>query len=195
MFSKKGGKKGWGAKLFSLPALFVIVFLAGILGTLYFVANVPLVNTAKIKVLANQDMMIKNEVQAAVSLLDALNQKVTAGQLSLAGAKKQGADLLRQMRYGVNKDGYFFVDTTAGVNVVMLGDKSIEGRNRLNDSLHNVYYVKGLLAAGQQSDGGFISYWYPKPGESIAKEKRAYALQFKPFDWVVGTGYYLEDVK
>ncbi len=195
MFSRKGGKKTLGKRLYSLPALFVLIFVAGILSTLYFTANVPLINIAKIKNLAKQDVVVKSQVDTAISMLEVLNQKVKTGALSLASAKKLGADLLRGMTYGADKQGYFFADTTEGVNVVMLGDKTIEGRNRLNDSLHDVYYVKELIKAGQQADGGFITYWYPKRGETNPKEKRAYAMEYKPFGWVVGSGYYLEDVK
>ena len=193
MFSKKGGRKTLGRRLFSLQTLLIFAFIAISLGTLYFIANVP-ANYTQIKLLSKQDMLARNEVYSAISMLDALNNKVKTGEMSLASAKKLGADLLRNMRYGATKDLYFFVDTTEGVNVVMLGDKTIEGKNRLSEMANGVYYIKELIKTSQQADGGYVNYMYPKPGETKAKEKRSYALEFKPFCWVVGSGYYIEDV-
>ncbi len=193
MFSKKGGRKTLGRRLFSLQTLLIFAFIAISLGTLYFIANVP-ANYTQIKLLSKQDMLARNEVYSAISMLDALNNKVKTGEMSLASAKKLGADLLRNMRYGATKDLYFFVDTTEGVNVVMLGDKTIEGKNRLSEMANGVYYIKELIKTSQQADGGYVNYMYPKPGETKAKEKRSYALEFKPFGWVVGSGYYIEDV-
>jgi methyl-accepting chemotaxis protein len=200
MFSKKGGKKTLGKMLFSLPALFICIFIAVSLACLWAIAYyMPTTESFsyynKSRLMLIQDKVVKNEVVSAVEMLTALNNKVQNGEMTLAKAKKLGADLIRDMRYGDKKDGYFFVDTTEGVNVVLYGDKATEGRNRINDNADGVYYVKELIKAGQKADGDFVNYMYPKKGEGMAKQKRSYALEFKPFGWVVGTGYYLEDLK
>jgi len=199
MFSKKGGKKTIGRMLFSLPVLFIFIFIVGSLACLYAISVMPgsdaFMSFNRSRVMIVQDQVIKNEVYSAVSMLDALNNKVSSGELTMAKAKKLGADLLRDMRYGVDGEGYFFADTTDGVNVVLYGDKSVEGKSRLNDNVNGIFYVKNLIKAGQTASGDFSNYWYPKQGGSVAKEKRAFSLEYKPFGWVVGTGYYLEDIK
>lgn len=193
MLFKKRRSKTWGRRLFSLPALLICVFLAVSLSCLFFVAKAPL-NQWQRGAVAKQDVLIRNQVYTAVSALEALHQKTKSGELTMARAKKLGADMLREMRYGDRQDGYFFADTVDGVNVVLYGDKSTEGRNRLEDNVNGIYYVKELIKTGQQG-GGYVNYWYPKQGEMIAKEKRSFVLEFKPFGWVVGTGYYLEDIR
>ena len=134
------------------------------------------------------DLLIKSEVETAVSMLQAIYTKHQEGEMSLVQAKKLGADLLRELRYGT--EGYFWADTTEGVNVVLYGRKDVEGRNRLEDKDQNgMYITKAWLAKGK-AGGGYVEYWFPKRGETIAQPKRSYVLLFQPFGWVVGSGYY-----
>jgi len=137
---------------------------------------------------AAQDLLIKSEVETAVSMLQAIYAKHQQGEMTLEKAKKLGADLLRELKYGTG--GYFWADTTEGVNVVLYGRKDVEGRNRLEDKdPKGTYYIKELLAKAK-TGGGYVEYWFPKKGQATAQPKRSYVLLFKPFQWVVGSGYY-----
>jgi methyl-accepting chemotaxis protein len=135
-----------------------------------------------------QDLLVKSEVETAVSMLQAIFAKQQQGEMTLEQAKKLGADLLRELRYGT--DGYFWADTTEGVNVVLYGRKDVEGRKRIEDKdLKGTFYVKEFLAKGKDG-GGYVEYWFPKKGQAEPQPKRSYVLLFKPFGWVVGSGYY-----
>jgi signal transduction histidine kinase len=135
-----------------------------------------------------QDVLIKSEVETAVSMLRAVFTKHQKGAMTLEQAKELGADLLRELRYGT--DGYFWADSTEGVNVVLYGRKDVEGRNRLEDKdQKGIFYVKEFLAKGK-AGGGYVEYWFPKKGQITAQSKRSYVLLFEPFGWVVGSGYY-----
>lgn len=136
---------------------------------------------------AAQDLLIKSEVETAVSMLQAISARQQKGEMTLEQAKKLGADLLRELKYGT--DGYFWADTTEGVNVVLYGRKDVEGRNRLEDKDNKgTYYIKEFLAKAKT--GGYVEYWFPKKGQTTAQAKRSYVLLFEPFGWVIGTGYY-----
>ena len=140
------------------------------------------------KNLPAQDLLIKSEVETAVSMLQAIFTKQQQGEMTLEQAKKLGADLLRELRYAV--DGYFWADTTEGVNVVLYGRKDVEGRNRLEDKdPKGTFYIKEFLAKAK-AGGGYVEYSFPKKGQTVPQAKRSYVLLFKPFGWVVGTGYY-----
>ncbi|HNX90847.1 MAG TPA: cache domain-containing protein [Candidatus Omnitrophota bacterium] len=139
-----------------------------------------------------RDIVIKREVQTAISVLNTLNAKVESGEMTLDQAKKLGADIIRDMRYGDNNEGYFFVDTVEGVNVVLFGRKDVEGQNRYEAVMKGIYYVKEIINKAING-GGYTDYWFPKKGAEEPLRKRAYSLLFEPFGWVVGTGYYLED--
>jgi len=137
---------------------------------------------------STQDLLIKSEVETAVSMLQAIYNRQQAGAMTIDQAKKLGADLLRELRYGA--DGYFWADTTKGVNVVLYGRKDVEGRNRLEaKDIKGNFFVKEFLTKGQ-AGGGYVEYWFPKLGQQEQRAKRSYVLLFKPFGWVVGSGYY-----
>jgi len=140
------------------------------------------------------DLVIKTQVETAVSLLDALYQKSQKGEFSIDEAKQRSADLLRELRYGKNKDGYFWADTTDGVNVVLYGKKEVEGTNRWDAFVGGVYHVRETIKNGMKEGGGYTDYYFPKKDDSIPLPKRGYSILFAPFNWVVGTGYYLEDI-
>jgi methyl-accepting chemotaxis protein len=142
----------------------------------------------KVENTSGEDLLIKSEVETAVSMLQAIFTKQQQGEMTLEQAKKLGADLLRELRYGT--DGYFWADTTEGVNVVLYGRKDVEGRNRLEDKdPKGTFYIKEFLAKAK-AGGGYVEYWFPKKGQTTPQAKRSYVLLFKPFGWVVGTGYY-----
>jgi len=144
--------------------------------------------TGELKRSSAQDLLIKSQVETAVSMLQAIFTKHQQGEMTLEKAKKLGADLLRELRYGT--EGYFWADTTEGVNVVLYGRKDVEGRNRLQDKdQQGTYYVKEFLAKGK-AGGGYVEYWFPRKGETTSQFKRSYVLLFRPFGWVVGSGYY-----
>ncbi len=135
-----------------------------------------------------KDMLIKSEVETAVSMLQAIFAKHQQGEFDLETAMKLGADLLRELRYGT--EGYFWADTMEGVNVVLYGRKDVEGKNRMEaQDEHGNFYIKNILAQGK-AGGGYVEYWFTKKGESTAQPKRSYVAQFEPFGWVIGTGYY-----
>jgi methyl-accepting chemotaxis protein len=135
-----------------------------------------------------QDLLIKSEVETAVSMLQAIYDKHRQGSMTMEKAKKLGADLLRELQYGT--DGYFWADTTEGVNVVLYGRKDVEGRNRFEDKdQKGAFYVKEFLAKGK-AGGGYVDYLFSRKGQTTPHPKRSYVLLFKPFGWIVGSGYY-----
>jgi len=164
-------------------ALMIIVIL--VLGGAYMGA----LKIAKYK----QDAIIKSQVETAVSMLQAVYDKTIEGEYNIYYAKLLGADILRGLGYGPDGIGYFWADTTEGVNVVLYGNKDVEGKNRYNDKVNGVSYIKNIIDKAI-TGGGYTSYYYIKQGGKVPLAKRAYSMEFKPFGWVVGTGYYLDDL-
>lgn len=136
------------------------------------------------------DETIKEQVECAISMLSGVNAQYEAGELTEEEAKKLGADLLRELRYG--EAGYFWADQTDGTNVVLLGSAT-EGTNRMDAQDASGYkMVQDIIAVGQQPDGGFTDYVFPKEGETESSPKRSYSKLFEPFGWVIGTGNYTD---
>ncbi len=139
---------------------------------------------------ADYDNNIKNQVENVITLLDTINKQYEQGTYTLEEAKKVAADLVRELHYGEN--GYFWIDTTDGMNIVMLGSDK-EGTNRLEAVDANGYeMIKEIIRVGQLEEGGYTDYVFPKEGETEALPKRSYSKSFEPFGWVVGTGNYID---
>lgn len=148
-------------------------------------------DTLETSIRENYDVTIKDQVGVVMSLLSEINDQYKAGVFaSLDEAKMVAAEEVRQMRYG--DSGYFWVDTSNGTNVVLLGGDS-EGTNRMETTDGNGYQmVKEIIRVAVEEGGGYVDYVYPKEGETESSPKRSYSEYFEPFDWVVGTGNYTD---
>lgn len=136
------------------------------------------------------DESIRQQVENAISMLDQYYAAYEAGECTLEEAKKQGADMLRELRYG--DSGYFWADDTEGNNIVLLGSAT-EGTNRMGTKDGNGYeMVRDIIAVGQQPDGGYCDYVFPKEGGTENLPKRSYSRLYEPFGWVIGTGNYTD---
>lgn len=136
------------------------------------------------------DDSIKQQVSVVISLLSEIYDEYKAGAYTLDEAKKIAADEVRQMRYG--DAGYFWIDQSDGTNVVLLGSDT-EGTNRMETQDAKGYQmVKEIIRVAVEDGGGYTDYVFPKVGETKPSPKRAYSEYFEPFDWVVGTGNYID---
>lgn len=142
--------------------------------------------------LEQSDQRIKLEVQTAHSLVQDIYNQQQKGVLTEADAKKRAADLVRNLRF--DNGNYFWIDTTEGINVVLLG-RDTEGKSRLDlvDS-KGKRIIEDCLKQGANPDGGYTDYYFPKPNEKVDSPKRSYVLLFKPYNWIIGTGQWIDDI-
>lgn len=133
---------------------------------------------------------LKLETESAITVLANVYKRQQAGEFTEEQAKKLAADLVRQMRYD-DGAGYFYIDTYDGVNVVLLGRDS-EGKSRINSQdTEGKYYIKEMIANGRNG-GGYTDLMFAKPNESTPLPKRNYTEAFEPYQWVVGTGVWID---
>ncbi len=170
----------------------VICITALWLQTLRMEARTQLENY-RTQLLQDVDTSLKNETQIVVSLLEKVYQQQQAGLLSEPEAKKIAADLVRDLRYDDGK-GYFWIDTADGVNVVLLG-RDVEGKSRIDlVDPNGVHFIQEMLKNGQQTGGGYTDLSFAKPGETTPLPKRNYTTTFAPYQWVLGTGVWIDQI-
>lgn len=137
------------------------------------------------------DEMIKGQVQSIVSLLDPINKQIEEGKLTEKDGKELAASIIRSAKY--LESGYFWADTTEGTNVVLLGS-AVEGTDRRGLTDHNGFkIVEKFLEIGNGEGSGFLDYYFPKANETEPSQKRAYVQIYKPFNWIIGTGNYVDE--
>ena len=130
-------------------------------------------------------------VLMARQALDLNYQASRQAGLSEAEAVERGKVLLRTFRFG--KDDYFYAIDSHGVAVANPNPK-VEGKN-LYDAVDSdgVLFVRRQLEIAANG-GGFLSYRFPRAAGGDPLPKTSYAVEFKPFGWVIGGGVYLDDV-
>jgi signal transduction histidine kinase len=92
--------------------------------------------------------------------------------------------------------GYIFVNHANGNPIVMDG-KVYKGNLNLleqtNDKRHSVF-LQELEVATKNPDGGYFFYKWNKMNDTIPSEKCAYVQLFKEFNWLIGAGFYLDEI-
>ncbi len=139
------------------------------------------------------DQMIQSQVECMVGVLQAEYDQYKNGLISEEEAMENAKYIVRSTRYS-DGAGYFWADMADGTSAVHIKPE-VEGTNRYNsqDEKGN-FFVQDTIAAGDKPGGGFIDFYFAKPGEKEAKAKRGYIKKFEPYGWYIGTGNYEEDM-
>ena len=140
---------------------------------------------------------IKSQVQSVIAILQAEYDKSQNGDLTEDEAKKEAAEIVRNMRYRDDGSGYFWIDDT-DYNLIMhpiLTDQ--EGNNRYDLTDQNgVKIIQEIMKVSTGSDGGgFNKFYFTKADGVTVAPKIAYSQIFTPWNWVVSTGNYVDDMK
>lgn len=143
------------------------------------------------RLLADYDRQIKMLVENVVSSVAAVHERQENGELSDAEARDLAKMIIRESVYG--ESGYFWADRSDGILVAhhYLRDNEGADRSDLEDANGNKI-IQNILKAGP--GGGYTEYWFPKEEGGESYPKRAYSLLFEPYDWIISTGNYYDDI-
>jgi len=174
-------------------ALVLVAVLMTIQASISYWSLTKAYNTAVGVAKEGFDTMLQAEVQTMISSLDENYQQFQDGKITTSQLMTRAKELVRNTRYN-GEIGYFEADLADGTCVAHI-DPEYEEQNHLQeqDEKGN-YYVKNIIAAGDEENGGFTEYYFPKPGEQTAVLKRAFTLQYQPFHWYITTGVYMDEV-
>jgi len=118
------------------------------------------------------------------------------GRIPDAGIQKTIKDALRPVRFNQGR-GYYFILAMDGVNVLQADRPEMEGQDLLPVQGGGGQFVaRDIIALARDQSEGSYEYTWTKPGKAgWGHPKIAYVKRFAPFDWVIGTGEYLDDVE
>lgn len=149
----------------------------------------------KKQILTQVDYQMSTSVDNAYSVVNYYYSLEKNGELTEEEAQEKAKAAVREMRYG--KDGYFWIDNTDVVGVMHPIKPELVGKSRADEKdakgkLLCKDYVKGAIE--NKEKGYYSDFWYPKPGETEASPKRGYVRVFEPWQWVICTGTYIDEV-
>ena len=126
-------------------------------------------------------------------------QKAKDGKISMNLARKRAKETISSIRYG--KGDYIF-GLTSDYRIIIHPDPKM-----LNKDLYNlkdpdgVYVIRELVKAAKKAPEGKAGYvlykwWRYVNGKKLPPEsKLSAAMYFKPWEWILGTGVYISDIK
>lgn len=174
------------------------------------------------QLMQRHEAQLQSLVEVADTLLQEYYQRYQRGELTEEDAQGRAIKRIASLRYGGGQ-GYYWIHTGGERPVMVMHPlkpemngrdlsgqedlatvKSLFYKNRIypkDDPLvraevqpTRLYVAMNEVCAGK--GGGEVLYYWPKPGQdqSVGYPKLSYVKLFKPWNWVVGTGFYVDDV-
>jgi len=139
---------------------------------------------------------LKRVVETAEGILKSYAAEVAAGKTSLADAQKQALERIAAMRY--DNDNYIFVFDSKPVVLMHPTNKNVVGKNvgDRKDSDGKLYYVE-MVKVGKAQQRGYVNYMGRLPGadDTNRTQKVSYLIYYQPWDWLLVSGVFLNDVE
>lgn len=106
------------------------------------------------------------------------------------------SEALRPIRFGEGL-GYYFITRLDGREILFADRPEMEGKNLLGmQDTEGQYVIRDMISIAEAAGEGFYEYHWTKPGsDQSGHRKISYIKRFEPFDWIIGTGLYVEDVE
>ncbi|MDV7338507.1 bacteriohemerythrin [Terasakiella sp. A23] len=146
----------------------------------------------KATMIADREIKTRHIVETAYSIVENFANRAEAGELSLGEAKQQAAKTLQAMRYDGSE--YLFI-TDFNATIVMHPIKpELNGKDLSASKDPKGVPLFQLVAATAKSGDGFVSYHWPKAGFDDPVEKLSFVKGYKPWEWAIGSGIYMDDV-
>lgn len=137
---------------------------------------------------------LRHLAEASVSILDAFNKRVEAGEMELAAAQDAAKAEIKKLRY--DGSNYFWINDMHPRMVMHPFKPKLDGKDltKVKDPNGKALFVE-FVDTVKASGGGVVDYHWPKPGSDQPVAKSSYVLGYKPWGWIVGTGVYIDDLQ
>jgi len=101
-------------------------------------------------------------------------------------------EFITPIRFYPDETGYFYIYNYDCVNVAHATQKDLQGKDLTNFQDENGKYVIQELSAAAQKGGGYVEYYWVKPGETKESRKLGYVEPIPGTEFFIGTGVYLQ---
>lgn len=185
----KGKRKIFLLKI-DLPALLAIILFAGMI-FLYLIPGFE-------KVMMERKRNLIHEMTASVySLLEYYNTLERNGDLEKPEAQEQARAAVNTIRYGDDLKDYFWITDKVPVMITHPYRPDLNGQDLTGyyDSKGKAIFVEFVKAVSDDGESYVEYMWQWNDDSTRIVPKLSYVRLFEPWEWVVGTGIYVEDVR
>ena len=146
---------------------------------------------------------LKSIIDLAEKIIQDSKAKAESGEISLEEAKQIASNQIKSLRYD-SGTGYIWINDTGRPYPKMIMHPTVPALDGkvLDNPNYNVALgeKKNLFVAfvdvTEKSNEGFVDYLWPKPtkdGLTTDQPKLSYVRLIKDWDWIIGTGIYVDD--
>ena len=148
----------------------------------------------KSQVVQDTKKEIKSKVYQAHDLAWSI-YKQQEGKMTETEIKNLIKETLRPIRFAQGR-GYYFIGNLRGKEILYPTNPEMEGKNvwDLQDEKGN-YVIRQEVKTAETKEEGFVTGYWEKPGKpgDKAYPKLSFVKLFRPFDWYIGTGIYIDE--
>ena len=184
--------------------LFRKILLLSIIGMLLLGVFALLLSLHALKVRGREevndirDTLITEKTEKIRNLVDAAYKVVESAyvhtDLPEPARKQLALNMIKAMRY--NDNDYFWINDSRPVMVMHPIKPALDGQDLSNikDPKGKHLFVEFAKVCREKGEGT-VDYLWPKPGHEEPVEKLSYVKRFSSWDWIIGTGIYVDDVR
>ncbi|MCC7376173.1 MAG: cache domain-containing protein [Verrucomicrobiales bacterium] len=131
------------------------------------------------------------------SMVDVEAQVLAARLKGVSTREEQVAVLVKEtdsLRFFPDGSGYFFTYDVTGTRINVPVNKAQNGQNLIGlADPKGIRFIEEMTKAARVG-GGFVEYWFEKPGRGV-QPKLSYVAPIVGTDFWVGTGIYIDNVE
>ena len=136
----------------------------------------------------------RHVVESAWSVLDHFARQAAAGAMTEAAARTAAKAAVKSMRY--EKENYFWINDTHPRMVMHPLKPELDGTDLTgNKDPDGKALFVAMANVAKEKGEGFVDYAWPKPGDPEPMPKISYVKRLPQWDWVIGSGIYIDDVE
>ncbi|GAA6130285.1 methyl-accepting chemotaxis protein [Halopseudomonas sabulinigri] len=133
-------------------------------------------------------------VEVAHDLMNFYHQKELSGELTGEQARQEAMAALGSLRYDGNE--YYWVNDMNNIMVMHpLAPQTVGVDLTTMQNTEGVNVISEMVALARSKGTASFEYNWPKPGEEEGTPKIAAFKHFAPWDYMVGTGIYIDDMQ
>ncbi|MDR4987738.1 MAG: DUF294 nucleotidyltransferase-like domain-containing protein [Bacteroidales bacterium] len=173
-----------------IPAILIIVLFV----VSFSVVFIPMVERG---LMDRKKEMIKELTNSAWSVIDEYYQEIERGNLTEEAAKAMAINRIEFIRYGDEAKDYFWLTNMVPEMIMHPYRKDLNGKDisDYTDPQGTRLFSEAVKVVRESGDGYIDYYWQWKDDSTRIVPKLSYVRAFEPWEWIVGTGIYIEDVK
>ncbi len=176
---------------FSLRAKLRLINLVAL--TALLVIGISAIEARRSSMMEDVRRQLRDQMSIVFSMLDHYRLQAESGALSTAEAQQRALAQLRSIRYQDKE--FFSVGSMEPVMLMHPAVPALEGKNfgDLRDK-NGKAFIREMLDKTRSQGSAYVEYWWPKAGESEPSPKLSFARHYAPWDWLVNTGMYIDNI-